>query len=827
MKKLIILVLIPFGFLAQSQTISVPLLRGGEFSGGTILQVDATNGNYEATPMVGKIGNRTEGAENNGVVTTANSGIHYEASNNSLYITAKEGARKVGRAYGLGVIYRYDISSGTTHMIHEFGFDDSQGTYPFGTLQNIGGQLYGVTQKGGEFGFGTIYSINPSTDAYTVLFSFNGTTDGGYPRCQLFADGNVLYGAGGQANAIQGESFFSYDVSSSVYTTLHLGAGVNSDIKGLFKHNNKLYISQGDNINELDLANLSGGTSGYYLGAGGNIASFGNRPFEFVYDNGLGAWLTTFTNGGVNGHGTIAKINFNGTNPVSVLHSFSGGTNGQDASSKMTQGLLGSIYGLASQGSGEDYVLFEYNSTGVYSILHSFTAQNDGLKIRATPVLVGSKLYGIAEQNGQYGAGTIWSYDLSGGAFNVEAQLGYENGRNPLSGLVLNPITSELDFTVQHNSSNARGAINSFNATANSYNTITSLNTSNIGRVSYKPFYYNNKVLVLAQLGQGAIATYNSTNAIVEIDIATGDIIGNIIPIAPDANLANISNSIVQGNIIQENNMLYGGTVGLLFSFDLASMTYNTLHTYTGATDGISTVGVSMDGDVIFGVNDGEGANGNGAVYSYDLVSTAFTVLENVPTNNTYTGVVTSGDNLYTVKLDSAVGYSIAAMDLTAGAPMFSSVASIDSNTIGFMPGTNLAELNGMVYGIMNNGGANDIGGIFKFETATNSVSQVLNFDETSGFYSFNSELFITDAPNSIDDLNLSNTISIYPNPSNGIYLIDSKEVIEYSVYNNVGALVLSKTGSIQVDLTSYPSGIYLIKVETTNGELSKRLIKE
>ena len=811
------------GITVIAQTISVPLLRGGEFSGGTILQVNATNGNYEATPMIGKIGNHTTSAPFNGFASTANSGIHYESSNNSLYVVAKDGDRRVGDDIGAGVIYRYDIVSGTTHMIHEYGFDDKQGAVPFGELQNIGGTLYGVTKKGGAFDFGCIYSIDPSTDKYTVLFSFNGASDGGEPKCQLFVEGNVLYGAGGRANGVQGAAFFTYDVSSSTYTPLFLGAGVNTDIKGVFKKNTTLYVAIGQNISELDLNNPSAGLVFYWIGD----TQLGMNPFEFTYRTGDLSWYTVFNSGGLNGTGSIAKINFNTGNPMTSVHNFQTGNLGQDPSTKLTNGLNGNIYGIASQGTGADYVLFEVNSIGLYSVLHSFTSSNDGLKIQAAPVLVGGKLFGIAEQDGQYGGGTVWSYDIATTAFNVEAQLGYENGRNPLSGLVLNPITSALDFTVQQTSSSSKGAFNSFNSSANSYSNITSFSNSSIQVVSHKPFYYNNKVFVMAQLEQNAIATYESAYGIVEIDIATGDIIGNITPIAPDANLVNIANSIVQGNIIQEDNMLYGGTIGLLFSFDLAAMTYNMLHTYTGATDGISTGAITKSGDVIYGVNDREGMNGNGAVYSYDLVSTAFTVLENVPTNNTYTGVVTSGDNLYTVKLDSALGYSIAAMDLTVGVPTFSSVATLDSTSIGFNPGPNLAEYNGIVYGIMNNGGSNAIGGIFKLATATNTASQVLDFDATTGFYSYNSELYITPESLSLTDLNSAESISIYPNPSNGVYLINGEEILELSVYNNSGTLILTQKSSNQLDLTNYSSGLYLLKVKTSNGIISRKLIKE
>ena len=275
--------------------------------------------------------------------------------------------------------------------------------------------------------------------------------------------------------------------------------------------------------------------------------------------------------------------------------------------------------------------------------------------------------------------------------------------------------------------------------------------------------------------------------------------------------------------------MLYGGTHGSLFSFDLATMTSSTLHTFSSTKEGDASDGISMTGDMIYGFNTHGGTNSNGTIFSYNLTSNTFAILEETPSNSSYRGIISSGNYLFTVKLDSTVGYSIASMDLTANAPVFSSVASIDSTTIGFQPGPNLAEYNGVVYGIMNDGGTNNLGGIFKLETSTSTLSQVLNFDETTGFYSFNTELLITPAedPQGLNDNDGMGNIYVYPNPSSGIYTIAIEDIKEFSLYNNLGTLLFTKEGTSEVNLTNYSSGLYIIKVTTTKGEVTEKLIKE
>lgn len=93
--------------------------------------------------------------------------------------TALYGVTTQGGAYGYGTIYKLTPSNGTYKetVIHNFNIDDlSDGAYPSAPLGPLngpsGGNFYGTTEYGGEFGQGTVFEVSASTGHVTVLHSF-------------------------------------------------------------------------------------------------------------------------------------------------------------------------------------------------------------------------------------------------------------------------------------------------------------------------------------------------------------------------------------------------------------------------------------------------------------------------------------------------------------------------------------------------------------------------------------------------------------------------------------------------------------------------------
>ena len=74
---------------------------------------------------------------------------------------------------------------------------------------------------------------------------------------------------------------------------------------------------------------------------------------------------------------------------------------------------------------------------------------------------------------------------------------------------------------------------------------------------------------------------------------------------------------------------------------------------------------------------------------------------------------------------------------------------------------------------------------------------------------------------------NNDDMVSIYPNPAKDKINVKGNDIQNVTVYNVVGQVVYrnDNTDSVQViDLSSMPSGIYMVKVDTANGETVKRI---
>ncbi len=80
----------------------------------------------------------------------------------------------------------------------------------------------------------------------------------------------------------------------------------------------------------------------------------------------------------------------------------------------------------------------------------------------------------------------------------------------------------------------------------------------------------------------------------------------------------------------------------------------------------------------------------------------------------------------------------------------------------------------------------------------------------------------------STNNLTTNINLSIYPNPTKGNLLINTFEkIISISVCNIVGKKVISnaKINNYQLDLNQLSNGIYLIKISTEKGEITKKII--
>uniref|UniRef100_UPI004048EBDB T9SS type A sorting domain-containing protein n=1 Tax=Gelidibacter sp. TaxID=2018083 RepID=UPI004048EBDB len=80
----------------------------------------------------------------------------------------------------------------------------------------------------------------------------------------------------------------------------------------------------------------------------------------------------------------------------------------------------------------------------------------------------------------------------------------------------------------------------------------------------------------------------------------------------------------------------------------------------------------------------------------------------------------------------------------------------------------------------------------------------------------------------SIDDNLGKNDIQIYPNPTNDWFYISSTSSIKnIELYDMLGKQVMNVTNSHQTDVSSLNSGVYVVKITSYKGEITKKIIKE
>jgi hypothetical protein len=81
-----------------------------------------------------------------------------------------------------------------------------------------------------------------------------------------------------------------------------------------------------------------------------------------------------------------------------------------------------------------------------------------------------------------------------------------------------------------------------------------------------------------------------------------------------------------------------------------------------------------------------------------------------------------------------------------------------------------------------------------------------------------------------IDNISAKNTVSIYPNPSNGLYKVELNDNSLVVVTNILGETVINERmskGTQKINIQDQPNGIYLLKVTTGNSQQMIKVIKE
>jgi uncharacterized repeat protein (TIGR03803 family) len=335
----------------------------------------------------------------------------------NLYGTATDGG-----ASRLGVVFKLDPSGNQT-VLHTFT-GGTDGAHPVAALiQDAMGNFYGTTKTGGSSNLGIVFKLDPMGNE-TVLHTFTGGSDGANPYSTLVRDSiGDLYGTtffGG--NAEQG-TIFKIDPAGNE-TILHSFTGGTSGIDGGNPAAGLVRDSEGDFYGTTKFGGLRAGTVFKMDQSGGvhvllsfpyHIILYGIQPLaSLFFDNSGTLYGTTSKYGSVAGdNGTVFKIGVDGSNPAEI-HGFSG-SDGATLLGNVIRDSSGNLYGTAAKSPGCTCgVVFMLDTNGVETVLHTFTGGTDGRKPTAGLVTDGSgNFYGTTVfGGGSNDAGTIYKITL-------------------------------------------------------------------------------------------------------------------------------------------------------------------------------------------------------------------------------------------------------------------------------------------------------------------------------------------------------------------------------------------------------------------------------
>jgi len=460
---------------------------------------------------------------------------------------------------------------------------------------------------------------------------------------------------------------------------------------------------------------------------GFHFAPKGGWPYSGLVRDSAGNFYGTTPAGGIDNAGTVYKLD--ASRRLTVLHSFTGGADGGVPYAGVTLDAAGNIYGITTQGKNggalyridlagqftvlyaaasysaltldpagniygtSGYTLFKLDTTGHFSVLHTFTVGLDGGQTYSAVIrdTLGN-LYGATFDGGAANFGVVYRFDPQGHESVLHNFTGGADGRNP------NQIT--LD------------------AAGNIYGTTNEGGVPNANCVA----------------GCGVVYKLNRSRLLTVLYTFVGGTSGG----EPAAGVVRDS----AGNLYGTAGAPFAGSVGtaaMVYKLDTAGQ-QTVLYNFTGGPDGGNTSGglIRDSGGHLYGTTFSGGA-GLGVVFEVNQAGQE-TVLCRFPPavdgTTPYGGVARdAAGNTYGTTISGGAAMSPSSVGLTASAGVVYKLDATGRETVlhnftggadGAQPyGSVVLDPSGNLYGTAYSGGASERGVIYR--VAASGVFAVLH----------------------------------------------------------------------------------------------------
>ncbi len=755
-----------------------------------------------------------------------------QASDSMLY-----GMTYLGGANNFGVLFQYNPVTSSYKV--KFDFDSINGSKALGSLlQANNGLIYGLAYKGGLNDKGVLFVYNPVTSTYTKKFDFS-ALNGCYPHGSLIqANNDKLYGVAVQGGINDKGVIFQYDPVTSIFTKKMdfdsvIGANPagslmlvsDSLIFGLTAHGG-IY-----NKGVLFQYNINSGIYSKKVDFDG--ALLGNSPLGYLIQGADGMLYGMTNRGGANDMGVLFKYNLASASCTKAIDFDS--INGSYPAGSLMLAIDGMIYGMTEMGGANDWgILFQYNpSTSVIANKLDFAGTSTGGSPYGTLMQAfDGNLYGMTNIGGYNGLGVLFQYNPVTAVYNKQFDFGANNGRYPVGSLMYATDGNIYGLTSEGGAFDL-GTLFEYNPVTFAFAKKFDFSGSNDGS-------YPMGSLIQASDGNlygitkwgggydfGTLYQYNPITGTVTDKFDFDSITGRY----PHGSLV----QAVDGNIY---GLTYQGGVhdmGVLFKYNPATSIISNVFDFDGAANGSYPYGslIQANDGNLYGMTSGGGVHGMGSIFKFStgnsIVTKLFDFDGSATGSNPKGALIQANDsNLYGLTLDGGTNNKGVLFQFNTATLNVSKKLDFDGANYGSNPyGSLIQAHDGNLYGLTDNGGINDEGVLFQYNMVTSTVTKKSDFNTSYGKNPFGNLIEVNTHDAGVSAYqHIINDISVFPNPNNGSFTIKSTYDGVYTITNDMGQVIesvkLNTANGYFVDVDNLSNGIYFITCFSNN-----KLIKQ
>ena len=605
-----------------------------------------------------------------------------------------------------------------------------------------------------DYDDGEIYEAQLNGLGLTQTVEFSPRNRGGYPISFIQHDSSY-YGITDYYGIYDNGTLYRYDYPNDSITVLHdfvdnnptaLIAGPKNTLYGTW-YNGDLF-----SYNLLTNTFSELGNSG------------GNDTYQQLMLASNGKIYGTTREGGNNGDGVVFELNPVG-NVITVLHHFSE-TDGERPSVELVQASDGLLYGVTrSGGANDDGVLFSINpTTGAFALEYEFDSSVSSSNPQTNLVIApDGLLYGIIRQNTSSSGGgglnervsnsspyAFFSFNPATDQFLLKAELDRDDIGDGVYELSL--INGDIyGMTNDDGGDEGRGVLFRYSSTEDAIYQVLSFDRNIVwgeGKVLLAP---DGQLIYASSDGDyfedGAIITVNSTSR-----EAGGKVVFNEYPAGEDprGRVVQTSDNRFFG-LTDDGGRYDGGTIYEYlpstrqvvgrYNFNYDSL-YLSNYYLTAGSDGLLYGAVAYDGNgninsrinplLVGGGGGGSSSPSTDARYLFSFNPDTYE-LDTLLNFNTVDGDYSryayqfDGDNLYGVVTNGGANNYGGIFRFNLQTKQYELLQDFDNATTGRDPRQQVL-VNGYLYGLTQSGAANGYGAIYKYDIANDQMVIVKGF---------------------------------------------------------------------------------------------------